>query len=101
MNNILSSTIDEGKTTADRIVDAPADRQIPADCTSASPADDKTLAGRISDAFAGGKTFIPFITCGDPDLATTAACVRAAAAVGADLIELGIPFSDPTAALTR
>ena len=48
-------------------------------------------------AFAGGKAFIPFITCGDPDLTTTAAVVRAAAENGADLIELGIPFSDPTA----
>ena len=38
-----------------------------------------------------------FLTCGDPDLETTAAAVRAAAASGADLIELGIPFSDPTA----
>ncbi len=51
----------------------------------------------IAKAFASGKAFIPFITCGDPDLSTTAACVRAAAAGGADLIELGIPFSDPTA----
>jgi tryptophan synthase alpha chain len=51
----------------------------------------------IRKAFENGKAFIPFITCGDPDLATTAACVRAAAAAGADLIELGIPFSDPTA----
>lgn len=51
----------------------------------------------IASAFASGKAFIPFITCGDPDLETTAACVRAAAANGADLIELGIPFSDPTA----
>ena len=52
---------------------------------------------KIQQAFANGKAFIPFITCGDPDLATTAAVVRAAAATGADLIELGIPFSDPTA----
>lgn len=51
----------------------------------------------IASAFAGGKAFIPFLTCGDPDLATTAACVRACAENGADLIELGIPFSDPTA----
>ncbi|MBQ9881673.1 MAG: tryptophan synthase subunit alpha, partial [Synergistes sp.] len=35
--------------------------------------------------------------CGDPDLETTAACVREMAKKGADLIELGIPFSDPTA----
>ena len=52
---------------------------------------------KIADAFAGGKAFIPFITCGDPDLETTAAAVRAAVENGADLIELGIPFSDPTA----
>ena len=51
----------------------------------------------IEKAFAKGKAFIPFITCGDPDLETTAAAVRAAAENGADLIELGIPFSDPTA----
>ncbi len=52
---------------------------------------------RIADAFRNGKAFIPFVTCGDPDLETTAAIVRAMAANGADLIELGIPFSDPTA----
>ena len=51
----------------------------------------------IRKAFENGKAFIPFITCGNPDLETTAAVVRAAAANGADLIELGIPFSDPTA----
>lgn len=48
-------------------------------------------------AFENGKAFIPFITCGDPDLETTAKIVREAVANGADLIELGIPFSDPTA----
>ena len=52
---------------------------------------------RIAQAFAHGKAFIPFLTCGDPDLETTEAAVRAMAAAGADLIELGIPFSDPTA----
>ena len=52
---------------------------------------------KIAQAFARGKAFIPFITCGDPDLETTAAAVRAAVENGADLIELGIPFSDPTA----
>lgn len=52
---------------------------------------------RIREAFQDGKAFIPFITCGDPDLATTGAVVRAAVENGADLIELGIPFSDPTA----
>ena len=52
---------------------------------------------KIKNAFKNGKAFIAFITCGDPDLGTTAAAVRAAVANGADLIELGIPFSDPTA----
>lgn len=52
---------------------------------------------KIAKAFQNGKAFIPFITCGDPDLETTAAAVRAMAQNGADLIELGIPFSDPTA----
>ncbi len=52
---------------------------------------------RIKSAFENRKAFIAFITCGDPDLETTAAAVRAAAENGADLIELGIPFSDPTA----
>lgn len=52
---------------------------------------------KISKAFENKKAFIPFITCGDPDLETTAAIVRAAVENGADLIELGIPFSDPTA----
>ena len=52
---------------------------------------------RIKEAFNGKKAFIAFITCGDPDLETTAAAVRAAVENGAGLIELGIPFSDPTA----
>lgn len=52
---------------------------------------------RIADAFAGGKAFIPFITCGDPSLEVTEQIVYAMEEAGADLIELGIPFSDPTA----
>ncbi len=52
---------------------------------------------RIGEAFSRGKAFIAFITCGDPDLETTGKCVRAAVEGGADIIELGIPFSDPTA----
>ena len=54
-------------------------------------------ADQIKEAFKKGKAFIPFVTCGDPDLETTKAVVRSMAANGADLIELGIPFSDPTA----
>jgi len=51
----------------------------------------------IKDAFSNGKAFIAFVTCGDPDLETTKSVIRSMAANGADLIELGIPFSDPTA----
>ncbi len=52
---------------------------------------------KITDVFQNGKAFIPFITCGDPDLDTTEKLVLAMAESGADIIELGIPFSDPTA----
>ncbi len=52
---------------------------------------------RTARAFKNGKAFIPFITCGDPDLDTTKKVVLEAVKNGADLIELGIPFSDPTA----
>lgn len=51
----------------------------------------------IKKAFENGKAFIAFITCGDPDLETTKKVVLEACKNGADLIELGIPFSDPTA----
>ena len=51
----------------------------------------------IAKAFENKKAFIPFITCGDPDLETTKKAVLEACKNGADLIELGIPFSDPTA----
>lgn len=54
-------------------------------------------ASRLQEAFSRGKAFIPFITCGDPDLETTKACIRELAAAGAGVIELGVPFSDPTA----
>lgn len=52
---------------------------------------------KIGKAFENGKAFIPFITCGDPDLEVTEKLVYAMEKAGADLIELGIPFSDPTA----
>ena len=52
---------------------------------------------RIEEAFQKQKAFIAFITVGDPDLETTERVVHAAVENGADLIELGIPFSDPTA----
>ena len=51
----------------------------------------------IRDAFKDKKAFIPFITCGDPDLETTIGCVKEMVKNGAAIVELGIPFSDPTA----
>lgn len=52
---------------------------------------------RIQNAFTKGKAFIPFVTGGDPDLDTTEKLIYEMAAKGADLIEIGIPFSDPIA----
>jgi len=52
---------------------------------------------KIKEAFDHGKAFVAFLTCGDPDLETTEKLILTMASSGADLIELGIPFSDPTA----
>ena len=57
---------------------------------------------RIGDRFAklrarGERAFVPFVTAGDPDLATSEAIVLALAQAGADVIEIGVPFSDPIA----
>jgi len=57
---------------------------------------------RFAERFAalrerGEGALIPFITAGDPDLATTEALIPTLEAAGADAIELGVPFSDPIA----
>lgn len=52
---------------------------------------------RVTDVFSKGKAFIPFITAGDPNLSVTEELIPAMAEAGADLIEIGIPFSDPVA----
>lgn len=52
---------------------------------------------KIQQVFSNGKAFIPFITAGDPSLEITEQLVYQMAEAGADLIELGIPFSDPIA----
>lgn len=52
---------------------------------------------KIKDAFNNGKAFIPYITAGYPNIKTTEELILAMAEEGADLIEIGIPFSDPTA----
>ena len=52
---------------------------------------------KISEAFENKKAFIPFITGGDPSLDVTKKLILAMQEAGTDLIEVGIPFSDPTA----
>lgn len=52
---------------------------------------------KIKTAFENGKAFIPFITGGDPDLDTTKKLILGMQESGADLIEVGVPFSDPIA----
>lgn len=51
----------------------------------------------IYKAFENKKAFIAFLTAGDPDFETSVECFKAVARAGADLIEVGIPFSDPIA----
>ena len=55
------------------------------------------MGNRISKAFERGKAFIAFVTGGDPDIETTEKLIPAMAAAGVDLVEIGIPFSDPIA----
>ncbi|CAN6286527.1 unnamed protein product [Urochloa humidicola] len=87
---------------------APAAAPAPAKQPAATMPSSSKLAGAagrclpvsqtMSRLKAQGKTaFIPYITAGDPDLATTAAALRLLDACGADVIELGVPFSDPYA----
>lgn len=52
---------------------------------------------KLKQVFASGKAFIPFITAGDPAIEVTEQLVLQMAEAGADLVELGIPFSDPVA----
>lgn len=52
---------------------------------------------KIAKAFKSGKAFIPFLTAGDPDTDSTVRYILAMARAGADIIEIGVPFSDPTA----
>lgn len=62
------------------------------DCAAIARYRGEDTMSNIKKAFEQGKAFVAFITCGDPDLETTAAAVRAAVANGADLIELGHPI---------
>ncbi|MEQ8938004.1 MAG: tryptophan synthase subunit alpha, partial [Gammaproteobacteria bacterium] len=57
---------------------------------------------RITDCFkqlksSNRKALIPFLTAGDPDKSLTAQLMHELVAAGADMIELGVPFSDPMA----
>ncbi|MCC6094532.1 MAG: tryptophan synthase subunit alpha [Eubacterium sp.] len=55
------------------------------------------MSKKIADAFKNGKAFIPFITAGDPDIRSTKNFILEMEKAGADLVEIGIPFSDPIA----
>ena len=55
------------------------------------------MSKKIADAFRNGTAFIPFITAGDPSIAKTKEFILEMEKAGADLIEIGIPFSDPIA----
>ena len=60
------------------------------------------MTNRIDAAFrrtraANAAALMPFLVAGDPDLAATAALIEEFARRGADLVELGIPYSDPVA----
>lgn len=59
--------------------------------------EEKIYMSKIKEAFENGTAFIPFITCGDPTLDVTKEAIIEMEKAGADIIELGIPFSDPTA----
>lgn len=59
--------------------------------------EERIYMSKIKDAFRNGRAFIPFITCGYPSIEETEKIVIEAVKNGADIIELGIPFSDPTA----
>lgn len=52
---------------------------------------------KIADAFMNKKAFIPFLTAGDPTMEATERYIKIMADAGADVIEIGIPFSDPVA----
>ena len=57
--------------------------------------DKAKTTSRIS--FASKPALVAYVTCGDPDIATTREIILAACRAGADIIELGVPFSDPVA----
>lgn len=52
---------------------------------------------KIGEAFKNGKAFIPFLTAGDPSADKTVEYIMEMVRAGADIVEIGIPFSDPTA----
>ncbi|KAL6758033.1 tryptophan synthetase alpha subunit [Haematococcus lacustris] len=70
----------------------------PLRCAATAAVATKSVSGTMRDLKAQGKVaFIPFICAGDPDLATTSKALQRLDAVGADVIELGVPYSDPLA----
>ncbi|KAJ1288022.1 hypothetical protein BS78_02G056500 [Paspalum vaginatum] len=80
-----------------RAAAAPA-AAVRAAAAAAVAADKRSISGTFAELRERGKTaFVPFITAGDPDLATTAKALKILDACGSDVIELGVPYSDPLA----
>jgi tryptophan synthase alpha chain len=94
---------EDDSTQADEILRfAQGDRSHADSSHADSSHGDRTGLARIASAFAaargeGRSALMPYFTAGYPDIATSEAVLRAIAAAGADLIELGVPFSDPLA----
>ena len=65
--------------------------------TGPAPGEDRIAARFAALRSAGRAGLIPFLTAGDPDPETSLALLKGLPAAGADLIELGMPFSDPMA----
>ncbi len=98
-NRGLQTTAEEAaqKTTGSTTLPTSTRASETSQSSTQASGDDSCRTFRIGRSFDGSKGFIPFVTCGDPDLETTKQIVCALADAGATIIELGIPFSDPTA----
>ncbi|KAG8098547.1 hypothetical protein GUJ93_ZPchr0013g37338 [Zizania palustris] len=85
-----------GRVAVGRKLAAAASLALEAPAPAPADAERLSVSQTMSRLRAKGKTaFIPYITAGDPDLETTAEALRLLDSCGADVIELGVPFSDP------
>src|SRR5262245_58836242 len=90
----------KAKTTSERTVSNSMNQKDTSGSTPITRSPDHQITRsekRLSRALSTPLSLVVYITCGDPDLATTRDIVHAAIGAGADVIELGVPFSDPVA----